>query len=102
MVDVVQLVRASDCGSECRGFESPPPPLKNPRSPSDCGDLSFISSLPSLSIPRKKPTFFIYNIWRLSYLLLSLRIGNKTSHGNTERDSRERTLQQGKPREVLL
>ena len=28
MVDVVQLVRASDCGSECRGFESHPPPLK--------------------------------------------------------------------------
>ena len=27
---VVQLVRASDCGSECRGFEShlPPPPQK--------------------------------------------------------------------------
>ncbi len=28
MVDVVQLVRASDCGSECRGFESHPPPLR--------------------------------------------------------------------------
>ena len=28
MVDVVQLVRASDCGSECRGFESHPPPSK--------------------------------------------------------------------------
>ena len=26
MVDVVQLVRASDCGSECRGFESHLPP----------------------------------------------------------------------------
>ena len=26
MVDVVQLVRASDCGSECRGFEPHPPP----------------------------------------------------------------------------
>ena len=26
MVGVVQLVRASDCGSECRGFESHPPP----------------------------------------------------------------------------
>ena len=25
-VGVVQLVRASDCGSECRGFESHPPP----------------------------------------------------------------------------
>ena len=30
MVTVVQLVRASDCGSECRGFESlqSPPPKK--------------------------------------------------------------------------
>ena len=26
MVTVVQLVRASDCGSECRGFESHLPP----------------------------------------------------------------------------
>ena len=32
MVDVVQLVRASDCGSECRGFESHLPPIKNPAS----------------------------------------------------------------------
>lgn len=30
MVAVVQLVRASDCGSECRGFESHlPPTAKN-------------------------------------------------------------------------
>lgn len=28
MVTVVQLVRASDCGSECRGFESHLPPAK--------------------------------------------------------------------------
>ena len=28
MVDIVQLVRTSDCGSECRGFESPYPPNK--------------------------------------------------------------------------
>ncbi len=30
LVDVVQLVRASDCGSECRRFESGLPPNKNP------------------------------------------------------------------------
>ena len=30
MVDVVQLVRASDCGSECRRFESGLPPNKSP------------------------------------------------------------------------
>ena len=29
MVDVVQLVRASDCGSECRRFESDRAPWKN-------------------------------------------------------------------------
>ena len=29
MVAVVQLVRASDCGSECRGFESHLPPIKS-------------------------------------------------------------------------
>lgn len=28
-VDVVQLVRASVCGSECRGFESPLPPRES-------------------------------------------------------------------------
>ena len=27
MVDIVQLVRASDCGSECRGFEPHFPPI---------------------------------------------------------------------------
>ena len=31
MVVVVQLVRASDCGSECRGFESHQPPFKKSR-----------------------------------------------------------------------
>ncbi len=30
MVGVVQLVRASDCGSECRGFESHHPPFFEP------------------------------------------------------------------------
>ena len=31
MVPVVQLVRASDCGSECRGFESHRAPSKRIR-----------------------------------------------------------------------
>jgi hypothetical protein len=31
MVVVAQLVRASDCGSEGRGFESHLPPKKNPK-----------------------------------------------------------------------
>ena len=30
MVDIAQLVSASDCGSEGRGFESHYPPHKNP------------------------------------------------------------------------
>ena len=30
MVPIVQLVRASDCGSECRGFESHWAPKKRP------------------------------------------------------------------------
>src|SRR5437868_15312739 len=33
VVGVAQLVRASDCGSECRGFESPHPPLLTRQSP---------------------------------------------------------------------
>ena len=31
MVPIVQLVRASDCGSECRGFESHWAPKKKPK-----------------------------------------------------------------------
>ena len=37
MVPVVQLVRASDCGSECRGFESHRAPSKRHR----LNDVSF-------------------------------------------------------------
>ena len=44
MVPVVQLVRASDCGSECRGFESHRAPSKaNPCKSSTCRDSSFLS-----------------------------------------------------------
>jgi hypothetical protein len=41
MVTVVQLVRASDCGSECRGFESLQSPKKK-RNFSDDFPLFFI------------------------------------------------------------
>ena len=41
MVAVVQLVRASDCGSECRGFESHLPPKINPYKSSTYKDLSY-------------------------------------------------------------
>ena len=36
MVDIAQLVSASDCGSEGRGFESHYPPQKKKRHPSGC------------------------------------------------------------------
>ena len=36
MVPVVQLVRASDCGSECRGFESHRAP-----SPNSCESMTY-------------------------------------------------------------
>ncbi len=41
MVDVVQLVRASDCGSECRGFESHLPPRMIPVNRKIYGDFSY-------------------------------------------------------------
>ncbi len=40
MVVVVQLVRASDCGSECRGFESHQPPQES-RNNENCSCYSF-------------------------------------------------------------
>ena len=46
MVDVVQLVRASDCGSECRGFESHLPPRINPARFISCRVSCFITALP--------------------------------------------------------
>ncbi|GEM_PF-2019312 len=46
MVDVVQLVRASDCGSECRGFESHLPPKKSPASRKILRGFLFLNSSP--------------------------------------------------------
>ena len=44
MVPVVQLVRASDCGSECRRFESVRAPSKaNPCKSTTCRDSSFLT-----------------------------------------------------------
>ncbi len=44
MVPVVQLVRASDCGSECRGFESHRAPKEiNPCKSSTYGDFTFLA-----------------------------------------------------------
>ena len=45
MVDVVQLVRASDCGSECRGFESHPPPSKGKRKFNNYWTSAFFMSI---------------------------------------------------------
>ncbi len=52
MVAVVQLVRASDCGSECRGFESHLPPNR---------ESNFKRGLTPFFYPRfKKPTPPLY------------------------------------------
>ena len=40
MVDIAQLVSASDCGSEGRGFESHYPPQKKKRHPKDVSSFS--------------------------------------------------------------
>ena len=50
MVDVVQLVRASDCGSECRGFESHLPPKINPVNRKICRDSCFLYLIPSSTV----------------------------------------------------
>ncbi len=57
MVTVVQLVRASDCGSECRGFES----LQSPKE--ILNNLwiikDFLFSLTEQINPSRKTFFFI-------------------------------------------
>src|SRR5438034_11235457 len=50
-VGVAQLVRASDCGSECRGFESPHPPLFQEVS-TGCNQSQVASFLRVCSNPR--------------------------------------------------
>ena len=47
MVTVVQLVRASDCGSECRGFESHQSPSSNPSQLHVVRDFLFSHSPPA-------------------------------------------------------
>ena len=47
MVTVVQLVRASDCGSECRGFESHQSPSSNPLQFQVVRDFLFSHSPPA-------------------------------------------------------
>ena len=58
MVDVAQLVRVADCGSEGRGFESHLPPERNKRSRkvSKIRHLLFFDTLPMiiLQLPFQK------------------------------------------------
>ena len=59
MVDVVQLVRASDCGSECRRFESDPPPQRVSEMRlffrgGDIGVANYFKSSPTLHPEKKK------------------------------------------------
>ena len=52
MVAVVQLVRASDCGSECRGFESHLPPIR-----SSSSELLFLFPPISQARSQAHPTY---------------------------------------------
>src|SRR5207249_10279890 len=56
-VGVAQLVRASDCGSECRGFESPHPPF--------CRRTKFQEPNSKNQIPRRPG--FVIGIWLLVF-----------------------------------
>ena len=57
MVTVVQLVRASDCGSECRGFESHRSPFFKSLTTLCCEGFFYLStSSPSLCFPSARPT----------------------------------------------
>ena len=54
MVTVVQLVRASDCGSECRGFESLQSPKKKRNFSDDFPLFYYIPPLPGLRVQFEK------------------------------------------------
>ena len=57
MVTVVQLVRASDCGSECRGFESHRSPFFKSLTTLCCeGFFCLSTSFPSHSLLSARPT----------------------------------------------
>ncbi len=57
MVAVVQLVRASDCGSECRGFESHLPPIR-----SSSSELLFLFPPISQARSRAHPTHYQHHL----------------------------------------
>ena len=78
MVDVVQLVRASDCGSECRGFESHLPPRINPARFISCRVSCFII-LP-LSFRKVSPVDALFLSGRhLRFITLSFVSSPKSS-----------------------
>ena len=57
MVAVVQLVRASDCGSECRGFESHLPPIR-----SSSSELLFLFPPISQARSQAHPTHYQHHL----------------------------------------
>ena len=63
MVTVVQLVRASDCGSECRGFESHQSPQQNLGNQTIIkvflfrNDIPVYTNIPHLPVRKKACTF---------------------------------------------
>ena len=80
MVPVVQLVRASDCGSECRGFESHRAPSKET---SPKGNVFFCEKC-KLNLKETSPkgnVFFVRELykkdiadWAMSFCLLLLLV----------------------------
>ena len=74
MVDVVQLVRASDCGSECRGFESHLPPQNSAEDELKDSSSAFFLLGKKPSVPDVKNCHLI--------IYMRARNGGKTS-GNS-------------------
>ena len=64
MVTIVQSVRASDCGSECRGFESHLPPKINPARFISCRVSCYISVLSGiLFLSYKRITIVLLKVY---------------------------------------
>ena len=75
MVAVVQLVRASDCGSECRGFESHLPPNRESNFKRGL-TLFFISALrnPLHHSTNSKSNIIITQLQHFKHLRRSMRM----------------------------
>ena len=84
MVSVVQLVRASDCGSECRGFESHQTPKQSEVSKKELRSFVYITETPTWGggsdKPNAKTSFFV---WLVSRLVVTLHLQTIYCEKNT-------------------